>query len=77
MAIDDNRTHGALGLTFLELDDVIQAMGRCLVDRGHDEDELVARLRDYDFDAFWMQVAGPAVDALAREVGLPPFPDED
>ena len=66
---------GALGLPFGEVGGVVQAIAECLVDRGHDRDKIVARLRDIDL-TWWEAHGSDAVDSLAHFIDIPADPEQ-
>lgn len=71
---------GDLGLPLTKVGSIAQSLGATLIDRGWDEayvKEQVVAIGD-DFVAMrWDTLLGPAVDDLALEIGLQPYPPED
>lgn len=74
---------GELGLPLSEFGSVIQSLARVLVDRGHDQDQVIHQLRDgnfhgwFDESVWWENTGGKIVDGLAELLDLPAFPEED
>jgi hypothetical protein len=61
---------GPLGIPYVEVGQLVQALGVCIVQREeYTEEEVIAALRSEDFDevAFWEYVA-PLVDRLTDEL---------
>lgn len=59
-----------------EHDAGIRLMFDTLTDRGHDPEDVAARMDAADHD-FWLEIFGPAIDRAADWLGLHPFPEED
>ena len=67
---------GPLGMSYDEIGSVVQHLATVLLDRGFDEDDVIARLQFFDEGSFWEDVGGPAVDSLADALGLTHYPEE-
>lgn len=76
---DEMERLGPIGLPYVAVGQVVQAMATILVDRGHDEKQVIDRLlsKNFDEDDLWMDVVGPAIDDLAEALGLPPYPEPE
>jgi hypothetical protein len=72
---------GRLCIPLLTIGEAVQSLGSVLVDRGHDEDDVIDRLispaHGFDEAMFWEAVLGPAADQLAEALGLTPFPEDN
>lgn len=67
---------GELGLPLNEFGNVIQSLARVLVDRGHDQDQVIHQLRDgnfhgwFDEGIWWENTGGKVVDNLEELLDL-------
>jgi hypothetical protein len=63
---------GALNLPFRDVGEIVQAMCRDLIDRGHTREEILAALEDWDEVAWWGTGGmGRLMDAFEEEL-FPP-----
>jgi hypothetical protein len=67
---------GELGLPETTLGSLVQTLGRILIDRDHDADEVLAKLADFHEDNWWQERGGEIVDDFAKWLGLDPWPGE-
>ena len=67
---------GEMDIQSADIGTFTQAAARCLVDRGYNLEDIRKRLLDKNFveQVWWDSMAGPAIDALAEQLGLAPFP---
>jgi hypothetical protein len=54
----------------MDYGEVIASMARCLVDSGHQIQDVQDAMERFTDEDLWERVGGPAVDRLAETLGL-------